>query len=118
MPRPVEWVGSSWTDLKGFPGPVRNRVGVAIFQAQIGLRHRDAKPMKGFGSGVLEVVARHEGDSFRTAYTVRFKAAIYVLHAFQKKSRRGIGTPKQALDLMRSRLRVAERHYRKHYGGG
>ena len=93
-------------------------MGFAIYQAQAGLRHRNAKPLKGFGSGVLEVVARHDGDTFRAVYAVRFETAVYVLHAFQKKTRRGIATPKQELDLVRRRLRVAEQHYRNTHGGG
>ncbi len=118
MSRPVEWVGSSKMDLKRFPEPVQDRMGFAIYQAQTGLQHHDAKPLKGFGSGVLEVLARHDGDTFRAVYTVRFQAAVYVLHAFQKKARRGIATPKKDLDLVRQRLRVAERHYRDTHGGG
>ena len=118
MLKPVQWVGSSKSDLKRFPDPVQDRMGFAIYQAQAGLRHRDAKPLKGFGSGVLEMVARHDGDTFRAVYTVRFETAVYFLHAFQKKARRGIATPKQDLDLVRRRLRVAEQHYRNTHGGG
>ena len=118
MLKPVQWVGSSKSDLKRFPDAVQDRMGFAIYQAQAGLRHRNAKPLKGFGSGVLEVVARHDGDTFRAMYTVRFETAVYVLHAFQKKARRGIATPKQELDLVRRRLRVAEQHYRNTHGGG
>ena len=87
-------------------------MGFAIYQAQLGLRHRDAKPLRGFGSGVLEAVSRHDGDTFRAVYTVRFETAVYVLHAFQKKAKRGIATPKPELDLVRRRLAAAERHYR------
>ena len=118
MLKPVQWVGSSKSDLKRFLDAVQDRMGFAIYQAQAGLRHRNAKPLKGFGSGVLEVVARHDGDTFRAVYTVRFETAVYVLHAFQKKARRGIATPKQELDLVRRRLRVAEQHYRNTHGGG
>ena len=118
MLKPVQWVGSSKSDLKRFPDAVQDRMGFAIYQAQAGLRHRNAKPLKGFGSGVLEVVARHDGDTFRAVYTVRFETAVYVLHAFQKKARRGIATPKQELDLVRRRLRVADQHYRNTHGGG
>ena len=118
MLKPVQWVGSSKSDLKRFPDAVQDRMGFAIYQAQAGLRHRNAKPLKGFGSGVLEVVARHDGNTFRAVYTVRFERAVYVLHAFQKKARRGIATPKQELDLVRRRLRVAEQHYRNTHGGG
>ena len=118
MLRPVQWVGSSKAELKRFPEPVRARMGFAIYEAQTGLRHRDAKPLKGFGPGVLEVVARHDGDTFRAVYTVRFEAAVYVLHALQKKAKRGVATPKYELDLVRRRLRAAERHYRRTHGGG
>ena len=118
MLKPVQWVDSSKSDLKRFPDAVQDRMGFAIYQAQTGLRHRNAKPLKGFGSGVLEVVARHDGNTFRAVYTVRFERAVYVLHAFQKKARRGIATPKQELNLIRRRLRVAEQHYRNTHGGG
>lgn len=114
----VEWVGSSKEDLKSFPDPVQDQVGFAVYQAQVGLKHRDAKPLRGLGSRVLEVVSRHDGDTYRAVYTVRFKVAVYVLHAFQKKAKRGIETPKQDIDLIKSRLKVAERHYKETYGGG
>ena len=117
MLKPVQWVGASKADLRRFPDRVQHRMGFAIHQAQIGLRHRDAKPLKGFGSGVLEVVSRHDGDTFRAVYTVRFETAVYVLHAFQKKARRGIPTPKHELDLVRRRLAVAEQHYRDTHRG-
>ena len=112
MLKPVVWIGSSSADLKRFPDPVRRRMGFAVYQAQAGLRHRDAKPLKGLGSGVLEVVARHDGDTFRAVYTVRFETAVYVLHAFQKKARRS----EKELDLVRRRLRAAEEHYRETHG--
>ena len=93
-------------------------MGFAIYQAQTGLRHRDAKPLKGFGAGILEVVSRFDGDTFRAVYTVRFEAAVYVLHAFQKKAKRGAETPKHELDQVRRRLRVAEQHYQNTHGEG
>lgn len=93
MLEPVEWVGSSKTDLKTFPEVVRAMVGYALYQAQVGLRHRDIKPIRGLGNNVLEVVSRHDGDTFRTVYTVRFKIAVYVLHAFQKKAKRASRPP-------------------------
>ena len=117
MLKSVQWVGASKADLRRFPDHVQHRMGFAIYQAQIGLRHRDAKPLKGFGSGVLEVVSRHDGDTFRAVCTVRFESAVYVLHAFQKKARRGIATPKHELDLVRRRLAVAEQHYRDTHRG-
>lgn len=79
---------------------------------QAGGKHVDAKPLKGFGgAGVLEVVEDHEGGTFRTVYTVRFARAVYVLHAFQKKSKKGVKTPAAELELIRSRLKAAEEHY-------
>ncbi len=110
-PKPVEWVGSSKEDLKKFPAAVRDRMGFALFQAQVGRKHRDAKPLSGLGSGILEVVSRFDKDTYRAIYTIRFKNVLYVLHAFQKKSRRGISTPKPELNLIKQRLMVAERHH-------
>ncbi len=116
--KPVEWVGSSKGDLKKFPGAVQDHVGFALYQAQTGLRHRDAKSLKGVGANVLEVISRHDSDTYRAVYTVRFKAAVYVLHAFQKKAKRGIATPKQEIDLVKRRLKEAEQHYKNTYGEG
>ncbi len=116
--KPVEWLGLSKEDLRKFPDPVQDRIGFALYQAQIGLKHRDAKPLTGLGPGVIEVVSRHDGDTYRAIYTVQFKAAVYVLHAFQKKAKRGIKTPKPEIDLIRHRLKTAVRHYRDVYGGG
>ena len=116
--KPVEWVGSSKENLKEFPDPVQDRVGFALYQAQVGLKHQDAKPLRGLGSRVLEVVSRHDGDTYRAVYTVRFKVAVYVLHAFQKKAKRGAETPKYDIDLIKSRLKVAEQHYKETYEGG
>ncbi len=114
--RPLEWVGSSRSDLRCFPDDVRDQVGFALYQAQIGLKHRTAKPLTGLGSGVLEVVTTYDSNAYRTVYTVRFRKAVYVLHAFQKKSRKGIATPKAEIDLVKRRLEAAERHYRTTYG--
>ena len=116
--RPVEWVGSSKEDVKAFPARVQDHVGFALYQAQAGLKHRDAKPLKGLGSGVLEVVSHRDGDTYRAVYTVRFKAAVYVLHAFQKKAKRGLATPTREIELIKRRLRVAEQHYEATYRNG
>jgi len=112
VPKPVRWVGESKTDLSAFPNDVKLRVGGALWDAQVGAKSSAAKPLKGFGgAGVLEVVADYDGNSFRTVYTVRFAEAVYVLHAFQKKSRRGIATPKAELDLIAARLARAKEDY-------
>jgi len=106
--RDVIWVSSSLEDLKRFPEPVQKVMGFALFQAQCGGKHLQAKPLKGFGSaGVLEIVEDFDGSAFRAVYTVRFADAVYVLHAFQKRSRRGIETPKRDMDVVRTRLRMA-----------
>lgn len=102
---PLQWVGSSKRDLMAFPDDVQQAMGFALFQAQSGDEHPHVKALKGFGGrGVLEVVERHDGDTYRSVYTVRFEKAVYVLHCFQKKSKSGIATPKEDLDLIRKRL--------------
>jgi phage-related protein len=102
--KPLIFVADSRKALLEFPRDVRQQVGFALYQAQTGGKHVDAKPLKGLGPGVLEVVSDHRGDTFRTVYTVRLRHAVYVLHAFQKKSKKGIATPKSVLDLVRQRL--------------
>jgi phage-related protein len=112
QPKPVRWVGSSKEDLSDFPEEVRRRVGGALWEAQVGRKARYAKPLKGFGgASVLEVVDDFDGDTFRAVYTVRFTKAVYVLHAFQKKSKRGTATPKTELDLIDQRLKRAREDY-------
>lgn len=98
------FVGSSRRDLQAFPSEVRQEIGQALFEAQLGLHPRAAKPLKGFASGVLEIRDNFDGDTYRAVYTVRFDDAVYVLHAFQKKSTRGIATLQRHLDLIRQRL--------------
>ena len=111
--KPVEWIGSSCNDLRSFPGEVREIIGEALYRAQQGAEHPVAKALKGFGGrGVLEVVDDFRGDTYRAVYTVRFAMVIYVLHVFQKKSKKGIATPRHEIGLIRARLRRAEEHYR------
>jgi phage-related protein len=106
----VVWVGSSRRDLRALPEAVQDRVGYALYVAQRGGKHQDAKPLKGYGgAGVLEVVTDYRGDTFRAVYTVRFADAVYVLHVFQKKSKRGAKTPQQDEKLIEWRMREAER---------
>ncbi len=112
--RPVIWVGSSRRDLRGFPREVRREIGQALYTAQQGETDPSAKPLRGFGGGsVLEIVADQVGSTWRAVYTVRYREAIYVLHAFQKKSKGGIATPKKDIDLIRHRLAEAERLHRE-----
>lgn len=118
-PKPLFWMGSSRKDLKSFPAEVQDVMGRALLDAQFGDKHPNAKPLQSFsGAGVLEMVDDFVGDTYRTVYTVRFRQAVYVLHAFQKKAVRGIATPKRAMDLVRDRLRAADEHYRKWIQGG
>ena len=113
--RPVAWVGSSKKDFRAFPDDVQDAMGFALYLAQLGSWLSSMKPLKGFGSsGVVELVEDHKGDTYRAAYTVRFAEAVYVLHAFQKKSKSGIKTPPQDMELIKSRLKLAEAHHRQH----
>jgi phage-related protein len=111
-PRPVRWIASSKRDLSAFPSEAKLRVGGALWEAQLGKKAPWANALKGYGdAGVLEVVVDFDGDTFRTVYTVRFAEVVYVLHAFQKKSKRGIATPKAELDVIELRLKRAEKDY-------
>jgi phage-related protein len=117
--KPAEWVGSSRDDLRDFPEDVRRVMGVAINDAQNGDEHPAVKALRGFGGrSVLEVVDDFDGDTYRAVYTVRFAGAVYVLHCFQKKSKKGGETPKHDMDVVKLRLKAAEVHYRNHYGKG
>ena len=104
------WVGSSRKAMLSFPRSVRRVFGTALFAAQNGVKPPEAKPLKGFGgAGVLELVEDYSGDTYRAVYTVRFATKVFVLHAFQKKSKRGIRTPKHEIDLIKKRLKMAEK---------
>jgi len=112
--RPVAWVGSSRHDLASFPKPVRRDMGQALYAAQRGETDPAAKPLKGFGgASVMEIVDRHDTNTYRAVYTVQFTDAIYVLHAFQKKSTRGTATPEREINRIRRRLADAERLHRE-----
>jgi phage-related protein len=107
--KPAVFVGSSRRDLQACPTEVRQEIGQALFEVQLGLYPKQAKPLKGFGSGVFEIRDNFGGDAYRAVYTVRFDDAVYVLHVFQKKSASGIATPQRHLDLIKQRLREAIR---------
>ncbi len=110
--KPVKWIASAKKDLLALPWEVKRAFGFALDQAQRGKKHEDAKPLKGFGgAGVLEVVEDYQSDTFRCVYTVRFENAVYVLHVFQKKAKKGVATPKPDMDLITQRLKVAEADY-------
>ena len=107
--KPLRWVASSKKDLMAMPEEVQDTFGYALHLAQVGQKHPDAKPLKGFGgTGVLEVVEDFQGDAYRAVYTVRYAKAVYVVHCFQKKSTQGIATPKPDVELIKSRLKAIE----------
>ena len=114
--QPLYWLGSTKRDLLAFPEAVKDGIGTALSVAQFGARHPAAKSWKGAGSGVLEVVENHDGNTYRAVYTVRFRWAVYVLHCFEKKSHRGIQTPKPDVELVSQRLRMARQDYEDRYG--
>jgi phage-related protein len=108
-PKELVWIASSRRDMRGLPKDVRRTFGVALFAVQTGEMPPIAKPLKGFsGAGVLELIEDDKSGTYRAAYTVRYATAIYVLHVFQKKSKRGIATPPQDIKLMKSRLKLAQ----------
>ena len=112
-PKPCVFIGSSRKDLKRFPAKVQNRMGHALHQVQEGEEPIAAKALKGFGGrAILDLVDDFDSDTYRAVYTVRFAGVVYVLHASQKKAKKGIATPQQDFDLIKSRLRDAELHYR------
>jgi phage-related protein len=107
--KPLRWVASSKKNLMAMPEAVQDTFGYALHLAQVGQKHPDAKPMKGFGgAGVVEVVEDFQGDAYRAVYTVRYAEAVYVVHCFQKKSMQGIATPKPDVELIKSRLKAIE----------
>ena len=105
--RPVVWLGDSLKQVKGFPAEVRREIGVALYDAQKGDKSPDAKPFKGVGSGVFEIVTRFDTDTYRTVYAVRIGESVYVLHAFQKKAKKGIKTPQHEVDAIKRRYKQA-----------
>ena len=111
--KPIEWVGSALRDMRAMPEDVQDTFGFALYMAQCGGKHPDAKPLKGFsGAGVLEIVEDYNSDTYRAVYTVRFADAVYVLHVFQKKSKKGITTPQEEITRIKARLGMAEELYR------
>jgi len=115
--KPLHWVASSKRDFLEFPDPVISDMGYALGIAQLGGKHPHAKPWKGLGPGIFEIVESFDGDTFRAVYTVRFEHAVYVLHAFQKKSPSGIRTAQTDIELIRDRFRRARQDYEERHNG-
>lgn len=117
QPKPLVWIGSTKKDLKTFPEEVQDLLGYALYLAQMGGKHPDSKPLKGFGgTGVLEIVDDYRGDTYRAVYAVKLREVVYALHAFQKKSTTGIATPKHDIDLIKQRLKQAQELHKQEYG--
>jgi phage-related protein len=114
--KPLDWIGSSKKDFLAFPSQVRDEMGAALGLAQFGGKHPSAKPWKGLGAGVFEIVENFDGNAYRAVYMVRFLEVVYVLHAFQKKSPQGIKTALLDVDLVDRRLKLAKRDYEIRYG--
>ena len=113
--KPLFWVASSKNDILTFPEPVKNEISHALGVAQYGGKHPKAKPWKGEGSGVLEIVEDYRTDTYRAVYTVKFENAVYVLHAFQKKSTKGAKTNLADVRLISQRLKAAKEDYEIRY---
>ena len=108
---PIAWIGSSKKDYTAFPDDVQDVMGFALDGVQCGLTPSISKHLKGLGNGVYELSDDHKGDTYRAVYVVKFKDIVYVLHAFQKKSKKGVTTPKKDIDLVKRRLKVAGEDY-------
>jgi len=113
-PKPVIWIASSRKDLRAFPEDVKDVIGFALYQAQMGNKHVSAKPLKGYGgAGVLEIVEDQDTNTYRAVYTVKLRGAVYVLDAFQKKSKKGARTPQADIERINKRLNAAQEHYKQ-----
>jgi len=116
VPKPVVWLGDTLAILRGCPQDVQDEIGYGLYLAQIGEKYFRAKPRKGLGPGVLEIISDHHGDTYRGIYTIRFADAVYVFHVFQKKSKKGVRTPQSEIELVRQRLkRASELHEQREH---
>ena len=113
--RDIAWIGTSLDDLKAFPEDVKDEMGFALYEVQQGKTPAIAKPLKGFGGASVQELKADDDqrNTFRAVYTVKFSTAVYVLHALQKKSKKGVATPRREIELVKQRLKVAEREHRK-----
>lgn len=114
--KPLDWVGSSKKDFLGFPEPVKDAMGNALGVAQFGGKHPSAKPWKGQGPGVFELVEDYDGNTYRAVYTARFQVVVHVLHAFQKKSPNRIRTAQLDIDMVERRLKIAQQDNQARHG--
>jgi phage-related protein len=114
--RPLLWVGSSRRDYMAFPAPVQDGFGFELYLAQTGQHPPSAKPLRGLGGGTLELIENHDGDTYRAVYTVRFAEAVYVMHAFKKKSKRGGKTPQSDIELIQRRLKTVIEDHEQRFG--
>lgn len=106
--RPLVWLGNARRNIQAFPSEAQKLIGDQLQLIQFGGMPKDAKPFKGIGSGVLEIAVRHDTDAYRTVVALQIGKNIYVLHAFQKKSKKGIATPRQDVDLIKRRYAEAK----------
>lgn len=107
MEKSVVWMGDSLKQVRSFPEEVRKDIGSSLYEVQLGDKPNNAKPLRGIGSGVFEIVTRFDSDTYRTVYAVQIGSCIYVLHAFQKKSPKGIKTAQKDVELIKKRYRAA-----------
>lgn len=114
--RPLLWIASSGRDYRSFPSPIQDSFGFELYLAQTGQHPPSAKLLKGFDSGTIELIDDFDGDTYRAVYTVRFSEAVYVLHCFKKKSKRGVKTPQTDIDLIRRRLKTAAQDQAERFG--
>ncbi len=105
--KPIVWVGPSLKDLRKFPNEVQREIGYALYQAQVGKKHHNTKPLKGF-DGVMEILSDYDKDTYRGVYAYKLGDDIYMLHTFQKKSKKGIKTPKEEIEIVKQRLKRAK----------
>jgi phage-related protein len=113
--RPLLWIASSKRDFREFPAQVQDDLGFELYLAQTGQHPPSAKPLKGLGSGTVELIDDFDGDTYRAVYTVRFGDAVYVLRTFKKKSKRGVKTPQHDIDLVKQRLKDAEHDHAERF---
>lgn len=114
--RPLGWIGSSKDDLRKYPSAVRREIGIDLMVVQADAKPASAKPLTSAGAGVMEIVENHQGDTYRAVYLAKFKECSFVLHCFQKKSKKGKAMPKHDLELVKARMKEAIAEHNRLYG--